>query len=96
MMKTQLKKSAMQKKQTKGGTMRLKREHHEKSTLDRKPKRLKNVDSIKSAFIFVLGSQKSIFPDCPLLILNHRFIVYYYILCYDGHTMSGRRLYVYT
>ena len=45
--------------------MRLKREHHEKSTLDRKPKRLKNVDSIKSAFIFVLGSQKSIFPDCP-------------------------------
>ena len=45
--------------------MRSKREHHEKSTLDRKPKRLKNVDSIKSAFIFVLGSQKSIFPDCP-------------------------------
>ena len=65
MMKTQLKKSAMQKKQTKGGTMRLKREHHEKSTLDRKPKRLKNVDSIKSAYIFVVGSQKSIFPDCP-------------------------------
>ena len=47
--------------------MRSKREHHEKSTLDRKPKRLKNVDSIKSAFIFVLGSQKSIFPDCPIL-----------------------------
>ena len=67
-MKMQLKKSAMQKKQTKGGTMRLKREHHEKSTLDRKPKRLKNVDSIKSAFIFVLGSQKSIFPDSPLFM----------------------------
>ena len=43
--------------------MRLKRENHEKSTLDRKFKRLKNVDSIKGAFIFVLRSQKSIFPD---------------------------------
>ena len=53
--------------------MRLKREHHEKSTLDRKPKRLKNVDSIKSAFIFVLGSQKSIFPDCPSInVLNRK------------------------
>ena len=53
--------------------MRSKREHHEKSTLDRKPKRLKNVDSIKSAFIFVLGSQKSIFPDCPFLTLRDNF-----------------------
>ena len=46
--------------------MRSKWEHHEKSTLDRKRKRLKNVDSIKGAFIFVLRSQKSIFPDCPI------------------------------
>ena len=46
--------------------MRLKQEHYEKSTLDRKLKRLKNVDSIKGVFIFVLRSQKSIFPDCPL------------------------------
>ena len=47
--------------------MRLKREHHEKSILDRKHKRLKNVDSIKDAFIFVLRSQKSIFPDTPFV-----------------------------
>jgi len=47
--------------------MRLKQEHYEKSTLDRKLKRLKNVDSIKGVFIFVLRSQKSIFPDCPFL-----------------------------
>ena len=73
MMKTQLKKSAMQKIQTKGGTMRSKWEHHEKSTLDRKLKRLKNVDSIKDAFIFVLRSQKSIFPDCPFLVLQLLF-----------------------
>ena len=50
--------------------MRLKREHHEKSTLDRNHKRLKNVDSIKDAFIFVLRSQKSIFPDSPFLIVE--------------------------
>ena len=56
--------------------MRSKREHHEKSTLDRKPKRLKNVDSIKSAFIFVLGSQKSIFPDCPFFVVLTLYHLY--------------------
>ena len=50
--------------------MRLKQEHYEKSTLDRKLKRLKNVDSIKGVFIFVLRSQKSIFPDCPFLFVS--------------------------
>ena len=67
MMKTQPEKVRC-KKTNQGGSMRLKQEHYEKSTLDRKLKRLKNVDSIKGVFIFVLRSQKSIFPDCPFCV----------------------------
>lgn len=72
-MKTQLKKSAVLKNKTRG-IYALKMGKPRKKAPLIEFKCLKNVDSIKGAFIFVLRSHKSIFPDCPFLFSRLSFL----------------------